>query len=148
MGASASVLSYGEALAHAISHPHMVIQAPLRSWLDTKVSNLIPLTSLWMREPHQLGKYSVGSAPPGYQNTWRWGPCTRRTPSDNPDRFEGSMSHQLKSKTLHMKLSLRLSFQLSHNLRGYPVGTTAGFWVTTIEVLGPWSHLQILWWHP
>jgi hypothetical protein len=47
------------------------------------------------------------------------------------------MSHQLKSKALHMKLSLRLSFQLSHNLGGYLVGTTAGFRVTTIEVLGP-----------
>jgi hypothetical protein len=26
-----------------------------------------------------------------------------------------------------MELSLRLSFQLSHNLRGYMMGTTAGF---------------------
>jgi hypothetical protein len=34
-----------------------------------------------------------------------------------------------------MKLCLRLSFQLSHSLGGYMVGTTTGFQVTTMEAL-------------
>jgi hypothetical protein len=32
-----------------------------------------------------------------------------------------------------MELSLHLSFHLSRNLGGYTVGTTAGFWVVTME---------------
>jgi hypothetical protein len=32
-----------------------------------------------------------------------------------------------KTKTVHMKFSLRLSFELSRNLRGYTVGTNEGF---------------------
>jgi hypothetical protein len=34
-----------------------------------------------------------------------------------------------------MELSLRLSFHLSRTLEGYMVGTTAGFWVMTMEAL-------------
>jgi hypothetical protein len=43
-----------------------------------------------------------------------------------------------------MELSLRLSFYLRRNLRGYTVGTTAGFIVETMEDLAPRSHRQIL----
>jgi hypothetical protein len=32
-----------------------------------------------------------------------------------------------KTRIVHMELSLHLSFQLSCSLRGYMVGTTAGF---------------------
>jgi hypothetical protein len=39
-----------------------------------------------------------------------------------------------------MKLSLRLSFDLSHSLRGYTVGTTVGFQVMTMKALTPWPH--------
>jgi hypothetical protein len=36
-----------------------------------------------------------------------------------------------------MKLSLRLSFYLRHNLGDYMVGTTTGFLVKTMEALVP-----------
>jgi hypothetical protein len=47
-----------------------------------------------------------------------------------------------------MELSLHLSFHLSRNLGGYTVGTTAGFWVVTMEASAPWPHHRIMWWHP
>jgi hypothetical protein len=42
-----------------------------------------------------------------------------------------------------MKFSLRLSFYLRHSLRGYIMGTTAGFPVKIMEALAPQSHRQI-----
>jgi hypothetical protein len=39
-----------------------------------------------------------------------------------------------------MKLSLRMSFHLSHSLEFYMVRTTVGFRVTTKEALAPWPH--------
>jgi hypothetical protein len=46
---------------------------------------------------------------------------------------------------VHMKLSLRLSFYLRHSLRGYLVGTTAGFPAKIVEVLVSQSHRRIPW---
>jgi hypothetical protein len=43
-------------------------------------------------------------------------------------------------QSVHMKLSLYLSFYLKHRLRGYMVGTTVGFWVEIVEALAPQSH--------
>jgi hypothetical protein len=40
-----------------------------------------------------------------------------------------------QTKAVHMELRLRLSFHLSHSLRGYTVGTTTVFWVATMENL-------------
>jgi hypothetical protein len=40
-----------------------------------------------------------------------------------------------QNKVIHMELSLRLSFLLRHNLRGYTVGTTTEFQVKTMEAL-------------
>jgi hypothetical protein len=42
---------------------------------------------------------------------------------------------------VHMKLSLRLSFQPRRTLRGYTVGTTMGFRIMIMEALATWSHL-------
>jgi hypothetical protein len=42
-----------------------------------------------------------------------------------------------------MKLSLRLTFYLICSLRGYMVGTTAGFPVEIMEGLAPQSHCRI-----
>jgi hypothetical protein len=39
-----------------------------------------------------------------------------------------------------MELGLHLSFQLSRSLRGYKVGTTTRFCVTTMEALAAWPH--------
>jgi hypothetical protein len=39
--------------------------------------------------------------------------------------------------SLHMELSLCLSFYLRHSLGGYTVGTTAGFPVKIVEALAP-----------
>jgi hypothetical protein len=36
-----------------------------------------------------------------------------------------------------MKFGLRLSFHLKHSLRGYTVGTTAGFQVKIVVALAP-----------
>jgi hypothetical protein len=38
---------------------------------------------------------------------------------------------------VHMELSLRLSFYLSHSHGGYMVDTTAGFPVKIVEALAP-----------
>jgi hypothetical protein len=50
----------------------------------------------------------------------------------------------IKSSTLHlsvhMELSLCLSFYLKRSLGGYTVGTTAGFPVKIMEALAPQSH--------
>jgi hypothetical protein len=59
------------------------------------------------------------------------------TTRTNPGIHEKSA----KAKIVHMKLSLRLSFQLSRSLKVYTVGTTAGFRVMTMEALAPWPHL-------
>jgi hypothetical protein len=42
--------------------------------------------------------------------------------------------------SIHIELSLRLSFYLRHKLRGYMVGTTVGFPIEIVEVLDPQSH--------
>jgi hypothetical protein len=42
--------------------------------------------------------------------------------------------------SVHMELSLHLSFYLRRNLRGYMVGTTVGFPVDIMEALAPQSH--------
>jgi hypothetical protein len=39
--------------------------------------------------------------------------------------------------SVHMELSLRLSFYLRHSLRGYMVGTTVVFPVKIMEALAP-----------
>jgi hypothetical protein len=44
-----------------------------------------------------------------------------------------------------MELSLCLSFYLRRSLRGYTVGTTAGFLVEIVEALAPQSRHRILW---
>jgi hypothetical protein len=56
-GALAPIWSYGEAPALAISHPWMVTQAPLRSWLGTTVWCLRPLASSRTWGPRPLCKY-------------------------------------------------------------------------------------------
>jgi hypothetical protein len=73
-GALAPIWSYGEALALAGSHPGMVIQALLRSWLSTMVLSLRPLARSRVQEPRQLPS-SRSSAPSGYRNTWGQGWC-------------------------------------------------------------------------
>jgi hypothetical protein len=52
----------------------------------------------------------------------------------------GFIKLSTQNKTVHMKLSIRLSFQLSRNLGGYMVGPNEGFRVTTMEALAPWPH--------
>jgi hypothetical protein len=47
--------------------------------------------------------------------------------------------------SVNMELSLRLHFYLRRSLRGYTVGTTAGFPVEIVEALAPQSHHQIPW---
>jgi hypothetical protein len=47
--------------------------------------------------------------------------------------------------TVHMELSLRMSFYHIRGLRGYTVGTTAGFPVKIMEALAPQSHRRIPW---
>jgi hypothetical protein len=42
--------------------------------------------------------------------------------------------------SIHIELSLRLSFYLRHKLGGYMVGTTMGFPIEIVEVLDPESH--------
>jgi hypothetical protein len=49
----------------------------------------------------------------------------------------GFIKLSVQAYTLHMKLSLCLSFYLRHSLRGYMVGTTTGFLVKTMEALAP-----------
>jgi hypothetical protein len=38
-----------------------------------------------------------------------------------------------QNKTVHMELSLRMSFQLRRNLKGYTVDTIVGFPIETME---------------
>jgi hypothetical protein len=57
----------------------------------------------------------------------------------------GFIKLSAQNQAIHMKLSLHLSFYLGHSLRGYTVGTTAGFPVKIVEALTPRSHHQILW---
>jgi hypothetical protein len=45
--------------------------------------------------------------------------------------------------SVHMELSLCLSFYLRHNIGGYTVGTTAGFLGEIVEALVPQSHRRI-----
>jgi hypothetical protein len=52
------------------------------------------------------------------------GLCAHRKPSDHPNRSGGSHESLAKTKTIHMKLSLHLSFQLCRNIEGYMLGTT------------------------
>jgi hypothetical protein len=52
-----------------------------------------------------------------------------------PELIWGLHVSLAKAKIVHMALSLRLSFQLSHSLRIYTVHTTAVFRVTTKEAL-------------
>jgi hypothetical protein len=40
-------------------------------------------------------------------------------------------------QSVHMELSLRLSFYLRRSLGGYTVGTTVGFQVKIVEYLAP-----------
>jgi hypothetical protein len=47
--------------------------------------------------------------------------------------------------SVHMELSLHLSFYLRRNLGGYTVGTTAGFPVEIMEALALQSHHRIPW---
>jgi hypothetical protein len=58
-----------------------------------------------------------------------------------------SVLHKLSAQTkiVHMELNLRLSFQLSHSLGGYMVGSTMRFRVMTMDALTPWPHHRILW---
>jgi uncharacterized SAM-dependent methyltransferase len=49
------------------------------------------------------------------------------------DFFKSSMLYP----SVHMELSLRLSFYLRHSLGGYTVDTTAGFLVKIMEALAP-----------
>jgi hypothetical protein len=42
--------------------------------------------------------------------------------------------------SVHMELSVYLSFYLRSSFRGYTVGTTAGFPVEIVEDLAPQSH--------
>jgi hypothetical protein len=58
-------------------------------------------------------------------------------PSNNSDGIMGFIKSSSQNKAVHMELSLRLSFQLSHSLGGYMVGTTVRFQVTTMEALAP-----------
>jgi hypothetical protein len=44
---------------------------------------------------------------------------------------------------VHMETILRLSFYLRRSLRGYTVGTTAGFPIEKVEALAPQSQHQI-----
>jgi hypothetical protein len=41
--------------------------------------------------------------------------------------------------SVHMELSLRLSFYLKRSLRGYTMGTTTGFPVEIVKALAPQS---------
>jgi hypothetical protein len=50
-----------------------------------------------------------------------------------------------QNKAVHIELSLRLSFYLRHSLRGYMVGTTAGFPVKIVEALAPQHRRRIPW---
>jgi hypothetical protein len=45
--------------------------------------------------------------------------------------------------SVHMELSLRLSFYLKHSLAGYTVGTTVGFPVEIVEALALQFHSRI-----
>jgi hypothetical protein len=49
------------------------------------------------------------------------------------DFFKSAVSYL----SIHMELSLRLSFYLRRSLRGYTVDTTAGFQVKIMEDLAP-----------
>jgi hypothetical protein len=52
----------------------------------------------------------------------------------------------IKSSILvHMDVSHHLSFYFRHSVRGYMVGTTAGFLVEIMEALALQYHHQILW---
>jgi hypothetical protein len=57
--------------------------------------------------------------------------------SDNPDELWGFIKSLVLYQSIHMKLSLYLSFYLRHSLRSYMVGTTAGFPVEIVEALAP-----------
>jgi hypothetical protein len=49
----------------------------------------------------------------------------------------GCIKSSAQNKTVHIELSLRLSFYLKRNLGSYTVGTTAGFPVKIMEALAP-----------
>jgi hypothetical protein len=105
------------------------------------VPSLRPLASSQIREPRQWGKHPVSSTPLCYQNTWGWGPCACHMPSDYSDGTGGYSESSAKTKIVHIKPSLCPSFQLGCSLGGYTVGTTVGFWVTSIV-----TELPHKWW--
>jgi hypothetical protein len=106
------------------------------------MASLRPLASSRTHEPCQRVKYLV------VQLLWvtttpEDGVCAHIAhPSDNPDDPEASLVTSA-NQTVHMDLSLYLSFQLSHNLWGYTVGTTMGFRVPTMEAPAQWPHHRI-----
>jgi hypothetical protein len=57
----------------------------------------------------------------------------------------GFIKSSMQNNTVHMELSLHLSFYLRHSQGGYTVGTTAGFPVETVKALAPRSHRRIPW---
>jgi hypothetical protein len=57
--------------------------------------------------------------------------------SDNLDGTVGFLKSSALYLLVHMEPSLRPSFYLRHNLRGYTVDTTAGFPVKIVEALSP-----------
>jgi hypothetical protein len=67
-------------------------------------------------------------------------PCHTLTTRTEP---QGFIKSSTSNKIVHIEFSLRLSFYLRCSLRGYMVGTTAGFPVEILEALAPQSHHQI-----
>jgi hypothetical protein len=52
----------------------------------------------------------------------------------------GFIKSSVQNLLVHMELSLRLSFYLSHSIGGYTVGITSGFPVEIMEALALQSH--------
>ena len=57
--------------------------------------------------------------------------------SDNPDGTVGFFKSSALYLSVHIELSLHLSFYLRHSLGGYMVDTTAGFPIKIVEALAP-----------
>jgi hypothetical protein len=57
--------------------------------------------------------------------------------SDNPTEPWDFIKSSALYLSIHMELSLYISFYLKRNLGGYTVGTTAGFPVEIVEALAP-----------
>jgi hypothetical protein len=88
--------------------------------------------------------------------TWLFHAFTRHVGTWNR-RFMSANNHILTTRmepwdfvkllvlcqSVYMRLTLRLSFFLKNSLRGYKVGTTAGFPIKIMEALAPQSRHQI-----